>query len=266
MTPLTDGEEAFEMTLEELPPAAAVDKQPIPFADFHVPRTIDGERLVALFTSLVEPIARALPTSTEVVLHDLSLVPNSIVAIHGSVTGRKVGDPPTDVLLQQATQGFNDYNLNYESTLPNGRRMRSSTMIIRDVTGNPAAALCIHTDISAWLSIQDLVAQMVGGSPSPDPVAPVAEERTEKFVKDVDELAAHLIHQAILAVGVPVEGMKKKHKVAVVTELKDRGFFMLRDAIEMISESLSVTKFTIYNYLNEISMIETGAAAETDRD
>jgi predicted transcriptional regulator YheO len=257
------------MTLEELPPAATASDPLVPFADFHVPRTIDGERLVALFSSLVEPIARALPSSTEVVLHDLSLVPNSIVAIHGSVTGRKVGDPPTDVLLQQATQGFNDYNLNYESTLPNGRRMRSSTMIIRDVTGHPAAALCIHTDISAWLSIQELVAQMVGGSPSPVP-APAApstgSERTERFVKDVDELAAHLIHQAILAVGVPVEGMKKKHKVAVVTELKDRGFFMLRDAIEMISESLGVTKFTIYNYLNEISMQEPGTSAEPARD
>lgn len=253
------------MTMEEPPLAQATDAQLVPFADFHVPRTIDGERLVALFSSLVEPIARALPSSTEVVLHDLSLVPNSIVAIHGSVTGRKVGDPPTDVLLQQATQDFNDYNLNYESTLPNGRRMRSSTMIIRDVTGNPAAALCIHTDISAWLSIQDLVAQMVGGSPSPAP-APAEQERTETFVKDVDELAAHLIHQAILAVGVPVEGMKKKNKVAVVTELKHRGFFMLRDAIEMIAEALGVTKFTIYNYLNEISMIVDGDAVNGSHD
>ncbi|PRY65872.1 putative transcriptional regulator YheO [Glaciihabitans tibetensis] len=244
------------MTIDEVPPPTAPGDAAVPLSGFHVPRTIDGERLVALFASLVEPIARALPTSTEVVLHDLSLVPNSIVAIYGEVTGRKIGDPPTDVLLQQAMQGFNDYNLNYESTLPSGRRMRSSTMIIRDVAGNPAAALCIHTDISAWLSIQNLVAQMVGGSPAASP-AP-SEQRTEVFVKDVDELAAHLIHQAILAVGVPVDEMKKKHKVSVVIELKDRGFFMLRDAIEMISESLKVTKFTIYNYLNEISLLETG--------
>jgi predicted transcriptional regulator YheO len=235
------------MASEERPAIGA--RTPGPVRD-DFPRTVDGERLVALFTSLVEPIARALPTSTEVVLHDLSLVPNSIVAIHGDVTGRRIGDPPTDVLLEQAASGFNDYNLNYESTLPSGHRMRSSTMIIRDIAGNPVAALCIHTDISAWVSIQSIVTQMVGGS---DAAAP-ATDRTETFVKDVDELAAHLISQAITASGVPVAQMKKKHKVAVVLELKNRGFFMLRDAVDMIADSLFVTKFTIYNYLNEIAL------------
>ncbi|MCJ1687638.1 transcriptional regulator [Rathayibacter sp. VKM Ac-2927] len=237
------------MTAVERP---ASTEPPTLGAGFSVPRTVDGERLVALFTSLVEPLARALPTSTEVVLHDLSLVPNSIVAIHGDVTGRRIGDPPTDVLLEQAARGFDDYNLNYESTLPNGNRMRSSTLIIRDIAGHPVAALCVHTDISAWLSIQSLVTQMVAGSGAPA----AAPDRGETFVKDVDELAALLVSQAIAAAGVPVSAMKKKHKVGVVLELKHRGFFMLRDAVDMISESLAVTRFTIYNYLNEIAAEE----------
>lgn len=213
-----------------------------------VRRTVDGARLVETFRALVEPIARALPSSTEVVLHDLSLVPHSIVAIHGNVTGRKIGDPPTDVLLQQARQGFNDYNLNYESTLPDGRRMRSSTMLIRDIDGNAAAALCIHTDLSPWVAIEQLVTQMVSGSgTSPNP-----HSNGEVFPQDVDELAAHLIHKAIADAGMPLNQMRKKHKVAVVQTLQDRGVFLLRDAVEMVAEALGVTKFTIYNYLHEL--------------
>jgi predicted transcriptional regulator YheO len=229
---------------------------------FHVSRTVDGQRLVQIFRALVEPIARALPSSTEVVLHDLSLVPHSIVAIHGSVTGRAVGDPPTDVLLRQVSQGFDDYNLDYESTLPDGRRMRSSTMLIRDIDGHPAAALCIHTDLSSWLAVDQLVSQMIRGSgagqaegAAGSAAASTATPTTagEVFPRDVDELAAHLIHEAISDSDVPVASMKKKHKLAVVEELQARGVFLLRDAVEMVAEALSVSKFTIYNYLNELS-------------
>jgi predicted transcriptional regulator YheO len=242
-------------------PSPAPSAASAPPEGFHVPRTVDGQRLVQIFRALVEPIARALPSSTEVVLHDLSLVPNSIVAIHGSVTGRAGGGPPTDVLLRQVSQGFDDYNLDYESTLPDGRRMRSSTMLIRDIDGHPAAALCIHTDLSSWLAVDQLVSQMIRGSgaTAEPPVSPTTAG--EVFPRDVDELAAHLIHEAIGDSGVPVAAMKKKHKLAVVEELQARGVFLLRDAVEMVAEALSVSKFTIYNYVNELSA-SGGAVAE----
>lgn len=220
-------------------------------------RTLDGERLITVFSRLVEPIGRALPTSSEVVLHDLSLLPNSIVAVFGDVTGRRHGDPATDLLLQQAVQGFIEHDLGYETVLSDGRRMRSSTMIIRDVAGNPVAALCINTDISAWMAIKqiaDVMVSVAGVKEGDRPVAlPVATESKEMFVKDVDELASYLIHQTVAGIGIPVPQMKKEHKLQVVAELKARGLFLLREAVEMIAESLEVSRFTIYNYLNELA-------------
>lgn len=220
-------------------------------------RTLDGERLITVFSRLVEPIGRALPTSSEVVLHDLSLLPNSIVAVFGDVTGRRVGDPSTDLLLQQAVSGFAEHDLGYETVLPDGRRMRSSTMVIRDVADNPVAALCINTDISAWMTVKQIVDTMVSPTvaareESPG-VAVGSAESKEVFVRDVDELASYLIHQAIQDVGLPVSKMKKEHKVQVVAQLRSRGIFLLREAVEMIAESLEVSRFTIYNYINEIT-------------
>jgi predicted transcriptional regulator YheO len=220
-------------------------------------RTLDGERLITVFSRLVEPIGRALPTSSEVVLHDLSLLPNSIVAVFGDVTGRRNGDPATDLLLQQAMTGFAEHDLGYETVLSDGRRMRSSTMIIRDVANNPVAALCINTDISAWMAIKqiaDVMVSVAGVKPGDPPMAlPPAGESKEMFVRDVDELASYLIHQSISAIGMPVAEMKKEQKVQVVASVKARGLFMLRDAVEMIAESLEVSRFTIYNYLNELA-------------
>ena len=52
--------------------------------------------------------------------------------------------------------------------------------------------------------------------------------------------------------------MQKRHKIAVVNDLKDRGFFMLKESVEMAAQALQVTRFTIYNYLNELGNDERG--------
>jgi Uncharacterized protein conserved in bacteria len=239
---------------------------------------VDGERLIAVFKELVEPIGQSLPSSSEVVLHDLSLLPNSIVAIYGDVTGRRVGDPATDLLLHKISDLSDDRMVGYETSLPDGRRIRSSTMIIRDVSGLPVAAFCINSDLSAWMSVQRVVDMMLGGTslraaPSEAGmpltavnVPPPSEEPAEVFVRDVDELAAHLIHRAVTGAGVPVDLMQKRHKVAVVRDLKSRGMFLLRDAVDMIASSLNVTRFTIYNYLNEIADEDSRIVAESEAD
>lgn len=228
--------------------------------------TIDGERLIAVFSALVEPLGSSLPSSTEVVLHDLSKLPNSIVAIHGTVTGRRVGDPATDYLLEKLGRLTDDNAVGYETHLADGRRIRSSTMIIRDVSGQPVAALCLNSDLSVWESVQGVVASMLGSATAlaaPRPVTPTTHDDPELFATDVDQLAAHLIKRAVGQVDVPVELMQKRHKVAVVRDLKERGMFHLRDAVDMVATSLGVTRFTIYNYLNEIADDDASDGAAT---
>lgn len=259
-------------TAQRSAPGAAAHNPKLP------PRaTVDGERLIAVFSDLVEPLGRALPVSSEVVLHDLSKLPDSIVAVYGDVTGRRVGDPATNLLLERVAEGEITHQLGYETRLPDGRRMQSSTMIIRDVSGHPVAALCINTDVSAWLEVKRIAEamMMVGGagaapSPTREAVRSSASHRglgddadasPESFPRDVDELANHLIREAIRSTGVPVSELKKDQKIQIVQSLQSKGFFMLRDAIEMIATTFDVTRFTIYNYLNEIADAQADADA-----
>ncbi len=207
-------------------------------------------RILAQLADLVEPLHRTIPGSNEVVLHDLAKLPNSIVAISGNVTGRGVGSPATDSLLRAVAGGAVETSVAYETRLPGGRELRSSTMIARDDAGTPVAALCINVDVTMWRAVHALATSMLPVSP----IAPSAgaEDRGEDFVNDVDELAQHLVAQAITAVDVPLDLMQKRHKMTVVEDLKDRGFFMLKESVEMAAAALGVTRFTIYNYLNEI--------------
>lgn len=226
------------------------------------PRSADGDRLLETFLAVVEPIGLALPNNVEVVLHDLSKLPNSIVAVYGEVTGRRPGDPATDLLLKRAGSGTLKTETGYETLLPDGRRLKSSTTIIRDVAGNPTLALCVNSDLSAWQAVARLAADMIGGEPMSAEPAPRMSDGVvvhESFMRDVDELAATLLHEAVMEAGVPVERMQKRHKIEVVRTLKPRGMFLLRDAVEMVAEALQVSRFTIYNYLNEVAEEEGDA-------
>jgi predicted transcriptional regulator YheO len=77
-------------------------------------------------------------------------------------------------------------------------------------------------------------------------------ERRETFPPDVDSLQRFLVDHAIDRTGVPVELMKKSHKAAVVQELDEAGYFLIKDAVDSLAAELAVTRYTIYNYLNEV--------------
>ncbi len=235
--------------------------------------------------TVVERLADALLPTTEVVLHDLRKLPSSIVAVAGKVTDRTVGDPPTDVLLRYMASGSREDLLSYPTDLPGGRKLQSSTIIFRDQLDEPLAALCVNNDVTHWLLLRQ-VAESALGSQHPldgmtDPTGLVlalaastaqdgvavprgqaSRPEGEWFAHNIDELADHMITQAIDEVGVPVDLMKKEHKIRVVQQLRERGMFLIRDAIETVAACLEVSRFTIYNYLNELAADEEAAPAD----
>lgn len=210
----------------------------------------EHDQIISTLQQLVEPIRAALVEPAEVIVHDLTQLPNSIIAISGDVTGRSIGDPATDKLLDAVASGNLRTSTGYRTTSPSGKELLSTTAIIRDSTNQPVAALCINRDISGWEALHSLTGALAGLS-----LPMCAEEEqvtTEVFVRDVDELATLLLSRAVAESGVRVDEMRKEHKVEVVRLLKARGFFLLRDAAEMAGEALHCTRFSIYNYLNEI--------------
>lgn len=219
-------------------------------------RLDEHELLIGLMESLVDALGPILPASSEMLLHDLSKLPNSIVAIHGNVTNRDVGDPATDLLLASAARRDFRTRIGYETKLPDGRQLRSSTVIVRDSCGDAVAALCVNSDQAVWADLSRIAGQMLAPH-VPEPAAPhesASVGHTEEiFATDVDELALQLIEKATALQGVPVDLMRKRHKIAIVRELSNGGFFMLKGAAEKAASALQVSRFTIYNYLNEIS-------------
>lgn len=87
---------------------------------------------------------------TEILLHDVSDLSRSIIAIaNGEMSGRSVGGPATDLvlkILQNEEYLELDYLTNYLAHSRNGGFFRSSTFFIRDDAGTVIGMLCFNVD------------------------------------------------------------------------------------------------------------------------
>lgn len=218
----------------------------------------DDECLVRSYTELVDPLNRALPGPTEVALHDLSIAPYPILAISGNLTRRSLGGPASEMLMRAAARRDFSTLVGYESKLPDGRRLRTTTIIIHGPDARPRLALCLIIDVTMWEPLGEFVQAILPGGHWPG--QPAGQSRIdpddEGFPTDIDELADHLLDRAIRDSGVPVSLMHKRHKLAIVEELQRKGFFQLKEAAERAASRLEVTRYTIYNYLNELAARE----------
>ncbi|KZB80147.1 aminotransferase class V-fold PLP-dependent enzyme [Amycolatopsis regifaucium] len=217
--------EQLRSALERLEKPVRVFETPV------VASAASADLLTALVPA-VHALAAMLGPGNEVLLHDLSRLPDSIVAIAGDLTGRTVGGPMTDLLLGLVRRGTTQDLTNYETHGPDGRAIRSSTLFLRDADGVAIGCLCVN--------------RLSDGSPNADGHEP------ETFPPDVDSLQRFLVGRAVAKAGIPVDLMKKRHKAAVVRELDEAGFFLIKDSVDHLAGELDVTRYTIYNYLNEI--------------
>jgi Uncharacterized protein conserved in bacteria len=200
-----------------------------------------------VLTGVVDCIARQFGVNCEVVLHDLTL-PYDRTIVHianGHVTGRRIGDSGTNIGLEvlRGTTADNADRYNYVSHAKNGRILRSSSKYIKDKRGKVVASLCINFDITDLIvankSIQYL-AYVEGG-----------DETSEVFSGNVDELIDVLLHETIKRIGKNVSEMTKDDKVEAIRYLDEKGVFLIKKSVDKISNFFGVSKFTLYNYLDE---------------
>ncbi|WP_051571090.1 helix-turn-helix transcriptional regulator [Cryptosporangium arvum] len=203
-----------------------------------------AERVVEAYRPLVEPLAAALAPGAEVVLHDLSKLPNSVVAIAGGLSGRTPGAPATDLGLRLLMQDDPpDRVIGYRTELPGGIVCRSSTIFLSGDHDRPVAALCLNRDITRLSQARDLLAELV------DTPEVSGHDRSETFYDSVENLTEDLLRRAIGAQD--VSEMSKADKTRVVKDLERRGFFLIKESVELAARTLGVSRYTIYNYLND---------------
>ncbi|MFB3812660.1 MAG: transcriptional regulator [Terriglobales bacterium] len=189
-------------------------------------------------------LAEAIGKNCEVVVHDFEDPEHSIIAIaNGHITGRKVGDTVDVLGLQLLRNPPAGDLLNYRTETKSGRILRSSSIFLRKDSGEIYGALCVNYDITGLMNLQQWLQETV---------SPVERDVHEEFESDVDSVLNHLIRDAIRSTGKEIAGLTREDKIAVITYLEHKGAFLIRYSVDRIAELLSISKYTIYNYLEEV--------------
>ena len=199
-------------------------------------------------TQIAEGVAKQFGANCEVVIHVLSeqSVCGSIAAIfNGHVTGRKVGDGPSQIVLEQLGRGDRDPadHCAYLTRTPDGKILKSSSSYIRDSLGEVAAIFCINFDISALAMVDHALREII------EPESKT-EAEPARITLSVQELLDDLIRQSVELVGKPVALMSKDDKIRALQFLNQNGALLITKSGDKIARHFGISKYTLYSYLD----------------
>lgn len=207
------------------------------------------ENHLDFYKRLGHAIALQFGEGCEVVIHDLKAKDpdHSIVWIeNGHVTGRKVGDGPSHVVLEalRADAGKIDDRLSYLTKTASGKIFKSSTIFIRDTAGDLSGIFAINFDITMLRAAQGTIQWICG-------VEPTAPSEPEPIVRNIADLLDDLLAQSVALVGTPVPLMSKDDKVRAIRYLNDAGAFLITKSGPKVCKYFGISKYTLYSYLDE---------------
>lgn len=199
-----------------------------------------------LMKRLARGLAEQFGSDCEVVVHDLTRTDhdNTIVAIeNGHVTGRNLGDGPSQVALEAMRGGKAEDKLNYFTKSKDGRMLRSSTIFVKDDEGKPTGILAINYDLSKLLVADGAIRSLMRGIDDSQPVP-------SAIPTNVTDLLDQLIEQSVELIGKPVALMTKEDKMRAVQFLSDAGAFLITRSGDKISKFFGISKYTMYTYFD----------------
>ncbi|MCI8676817.1 MAG: transcriptional regulator [Lawsonibacter sp.] len=214
--------------------------------------------LLPILNPILEGLGKHFGINCEFVIHDYQSenLKTIVSIVNGNVTNRQIGDSVTSIGLRvsqgiTANSGTTDGIFNYMTQTKAGRILKSSTIYLRDSNKNIIGSLCVNYDITDLQRASTTLLEFLNTSDKE------SLYDTDKYVDgNIDNLLLKMIKESIDSVGIPVSQMTKKNKMEGIKILRDRGALKIQRAVDVIAKYYCVSKFTIYNYINELDSMD----------
>lgn len=202
-------------------------------------RSADKELLFDQLKQIAQGLGETFAPFCEVVLHDLKDPKNAIVSIHNNLSGRKVGQPATELgLARIADPNYAQVIANYANAFADGRQAKSTSVGIKDASGEYVAALCLNIDLTLFQGLQSAIGQFVS-------VAPQGAPRESLNPAGADAIRARIDQFAARRATTP-RALSTEDRRALLKELKDAGCMEVRRSPEIIAAHLGISRATVY--------------------
>ena len=118
------------------------------------------KHLLTQLDTIAKGLSETLFPFCEVVVHDLTNPEHAILSIHNNLSGRKIGDPATELgLARIMSPEFPNLISNYANQFADGRPAKSTSIGIKDEEGEYVAALCMNIDLTLFRGMQSALDQ-----------------------------------------------------------------------------------------------------------
>jgi predicted transcriptional regulator YheO len=212
------------------------------------------ELIIESYKTTMDGLASYCGEAFEIVLHDLTDLDHSIIKIvNGFHSGRKEGAPITDFALSMLEQikknnvsgssaPYQEPYITYLSLSKYGKPVKSTTIVIFGEKNEPIGLLCINLYLDSPLT--SLLQNFSLAAPT--------EYIAENFISDSDELIARSLAKVkteVMADNAVSVSQKNKE---IVTLLYYQGIFKLKDAVQIVSRDLGISKNTVYLHIRAL--------------
>lgn len=204
--------------------------------------------ILKAYIPIANMLARTFGKSCEVVIHDLTQPESSVVYVaNGTVTSRKEGQSfdhlIREVLLNKKFK--DDCTANYVFETENGKKVKSSSALIRNPEGEVVGMLCINYDLTVSYLIQERLHDFLPAS-LPEPISYEDSSPNQDVLKIIDELIENIIKNT------KVGNLKRRDNIEIIRFMNEKGVFLVKGAIDKVAASMGLSKVTIYSYLDEV--------------
>jgi predicted transcriptional regulator YheO len=205
-----------------------------------VPAKLSGsDILFEQLRQIAQGLGETFAPFCEVVLHDLTDPKNAIVAIHNNLSGRKIGQPATELGLARISDpDYAQVISNYANKFADGRQAKSTSIGIKDAHGEYVAALCLNVDLTLFQGLQSAIGQFVSVDVQNDPGESLNPASASAIRARIDQFAARR--------ATTPRALSADDRRALLRELKEAGCMEVRRSSEIIAGHLGISRATVY--------------------
>jgi predicted transcriptional regulator YheO len=199
------------------------------------------KQLLEMLGHIAEGLGETFAPFCEVVVHDLSNPKNAIYAIENSLSGREVGQSVTELGLARIRDPeFPVVIANYANAFADGRKVKSTSIGIKDASGEYVAALCLNVDLTLFQSFQGAISQFTRiDDKEVHEQLEAGGGHSERIHARIDAFAATRATTS--------RSLKPADRKQLVQELKKAGLLEVRRGAEIAAAHMGVSRATVYS-------------------
>lgn len=204
----------------------------------------EEKELLDFLDTLAKVISEMFGPNCEVCISDLAHPENAVISIYnGHVTGRTIGSPLNEEAKYRIEKVKEGTYINYKKVIKkNAKQLKSSTIVKK--IGSKSIAFCINYDCADLQKLKYYLDQFLT----------VEDEEDNLNIFDLANSFSlnEIIRKSLNLVKKPVEEFTKEDRLIVLEDLLNKGVLQIQKSIPQIAKALGVSRYTIYNYINEL--------------